>query len=164
MNIFHFISVFIHVTAAMLWLGGMLFLGVVGAPVLRAVEPAALRQSLFHHLGLRFRTIGWWCIGVLIVTGVTNLAARGQLRWELLGAPTFWESGAGRVLALKLACVTAMVTMSAIHDFHLGPAAGRATPGSDEARALRMRAANLARINAVIGLVLIGVAVRLARG
>jgi uncharacterized membrane protein len=33
----YYVNVTIHVLAAMLWLGGMFFLGVVGAPVLRAI-------------------------------------------------------------------------------------------------------------------------------
>ena len=45
----------------------LIFLGVVGAPVLRRVEPPALRQRLFHELGLRFRTVGWWAVAVLVV-------------------------------------------------------------------------------------------------
>jgi hypothetical protein len=36
----------------------MFFLAIVGAPVLRSVEPAALRQRLFHEVGLRFRALG----------------------------------------------------------------------------------------------------------
>jgi putative copper export protein len=35
----YYINVTIHVLAAMLWLGGMFFLGAVGAPVLRTIEP-----------------------------------------------------------------------------------------------------------------------------
>ena len=55
MSAAYWISVTVHVLAALFWLGGMLFLGLVGAPVLRAVEPPALRQRLFHDLGMRFR-------------------------------------------------------------------------------------------------------------
>ena len=39
----YYASVSVHVLAAMLWLGGMFSLAVVGAPVLRRVEPPALR-------------------------------------------------------------------------------------------------------------------------
>src|SRR5678815_1418459 len=44
----YFLNVTVHLLAAFVWLGGMLFLGLVGAPVLRGVAPAALRQQLFH--------------------------------------------------------------------------------------------------------------------
>ena len=82
----YYVLVTIHVLAALLWLGGMLFLGVVGAPVLRAIEPPALRQRLFNELGRRFRTIGWIAIATLVVTGVLLLRARddGAPRSEML--------------------------------------------------------------------------------
>lgn len=157
-------NVTLHVLAAFIWLGGMFFLGLVGAPVLRAIEPAALRQRLFHDLGLRFRLIGWICIGVLLVTGVVNMAFRGWLQWDVvLGSAAFWRSGPGTALGIKLAAVTVMVSLSAVHDFRLGPAAGRVEPGSPEAMALRRRAASLARLNAIVGLVLLLAAVRLVR-
>jgi putative copper export protein len=76
----------------------------------------------------------------------------------------FWRTTFGTALAAKLACVVTMIVISAVHDFALGPAAGRAAPGSPEAVALRRRAALLARVNALVGLLLVIVAVRLARG
>jgi len=162
---FYFVNVTVHVLAAMLWLGGMFFLGVVGGPVLRAVEPAALRQQLFQQLGLRFRSVGWWAIGVLLITGVGNLQFRGWLQWDgVLGSGVFWATAAGRALALKLGAVTVMLVVSAIHDFILGPMAGEAQPGSTRALALRRRAALLARVNAFLGVVVVIAAVRLARG
>ena len=161
----YYALVTIHVLAALLWLGGMLFLGVVGAPVLRAIEPPALRQRLFHELGRRFRTVGWIAIATLVVTGVLLLRARGLLHWSgVFGSAAFWRTTLGTVLAAKLATVVTMIVVSAVHDFLLGPAAGRATPGSPTAIALRRRAALLARINALVGVLLVIAAVRLARG
>jgi copper resistance protein D len=161
----YYANVLVHVLAAMLWLGGMFFLGIVGAPVLRTLEPAELRQQLFHQMGLRFRTVGWWALGVLLITGVINLHYRGWLQWDgVLGTATFWRSPHGRTLALKLVAVATMLVVSAVHDFILGPLAGRVTAGSPQAMLLRRRAAILARINALVGLVVVAAAVRLARG
>jgi uncharacterized membrane protein len=156
-------NVTLHLLAALLWLGGMFFLGVVGAPVLRAVEPAELRQTLFHALGSRFRTVGWWAIGVLLVTGTMNLWFKGFLRWDVLGASAFWGTTFGTALGWKLSAVTVMLVVQSVHDFLDGPRAGRAVPGSPEALALRRRAAWLARINALIGVAVVVAAVRLAR-
>lgn len=164
MRALYLTSVTLHVLAAMLWLGGMFFLGVVGAPTLRRIEPPQLRQQLFYTLGVRFRRIGWWAIGVLLVTGISNLYFRGWLVWDgVLGSRAFWAGGTGQALAWKLAMVTIMLLVSAVHDFVLGPRSGRATPGSPEAHALRSRAAWAARINALAGVVLVIAAVRLAR-
>jgi uncharacterized membrane protein len=156
-------NVTVHVLAAMFWLGGMFFLGVIGAPTLRAVEAAALRQRLFHQLGVRFRTAGWWAIAILLVTGTLNLYFRGWLSWEVLGSAAFWVTPAGHALSLKLLAVTAMLLVSSIHDFVLGPRAGRVPPGSPAAIALRSRAARLARLNALLGVAVVVAAVVLAR-
>ena len=157
-------SVLVHILAAFVWVGGMLFLGVVGAPVLRRVEPAALRQRLFQQLGLRFRAVGWGAIAVLIVTGVINLHYRGWLRASVLGAPAFWRTGLGHALAGKLLGVTLMIVLSAVHDFAIGPAAGLAEAGSPRALAMRRRAALLARVNALVAILVVAAAVLLVRG
>lgn len=163
MSLYH-LNVTLHVVAALFWLGGMFFLGVVGAPVLRQVEPPAMRVALFRDLGLRFRNAGWFAIGVLVATGVGNLWFRGVLSWSVLSQGHFWATPYGRALGWKLAAVTTMVVVSAVHDFVLGPAASAARPGTPEAERARRWAAYLARANAFVGLLLVLFAVRLARG
>lgn len=160
----YLLNVTLHVLAALLWLGGMFFLAAVGAPVLRKIEPPALRAEIFRKLGKQFRTVGWAAIAVLVLTGIGNLHFRGLLRADLWSNPAFWSSGYGTALAWKLTAVTVMILISALHDFVLGPAASRAEPGSPESLARRRRASWLARVNAIVGLVLVVVAVRLARG
>jgi len=159
----YYVLVSIHLLAALLWLGGMLFLGVVGAPVLRAIEPPALRQRLFTELGRRFRTVGWTAVATLVTTGTLMLYARGLLHWSVLGSGNFWRTTFGTTLALKLTAVATMIVVSDVHDFLHGPAAGRAAPGSPAAIAMRRRAALLARANALVGILLVLAAVRLAR-
>jgi copper resistance protein D len=157
----YLISVTLHVLAAMLWLGGMLFLGLVGAPALRAVEPPQLRQQLFRDIGLRFRGVGWGAIGLLVVTGILNLYFRGWL--SAVGSAAFWGTSAGRALLVKLVAVATMIVISAIHDFLLGPRAIRLEAGTPEALASRRQAMLLARINAIVGVIVVIAAVRLAR-
>jgi putative copper resistance protein D len=165
MSELYYVNVTMHVLAAMLWLGGMFFLGVVGAPVLRTIDPPSVRQRVFQELGSRFRRVGWVAIAVLVVTGIFNLHFRGWLHWEgVLGSGAFWRSTVGVSLAVKLATVAVMIVISAIHDFVHGPRAGRAAPGSPEAIAMRKRAALLARVNAMVGVAIVIAAVRLARG
>lgn len=157
-------NVVVHLCAAMLWLGGMFFFALVGAPVLRRVEPGALRAQLFQAAGERFRFVGWSCIAVLVVTGLLNLHFRGVLNREALAAASFWSSPYGHALVWKLAGVTAMIGISALHDFVHGPAATRLQPNSPEALRARRRATLWARFNAAVGVVVVIAAVRLARG
>jgi len=160
----YFVNVTIHVLAALVWLGGMFFLAIVGAPVLRAVEPPELRQRLFDALGYRFRSVGWTALGVLIVTGVLNLYFRGTLNPAVWGDPRFWRTPWGVALTFKLAALVVMLVVEGYHDFVLGPRAGRAVPGSAAALAMRRRASLYARVSAICGLVIVLAAIRLARG
>lgn len=160
----YYVTVTVHVLAAVFWLGGMFFLAAVGAPVLRRVEPPALRAELFRALGLGFRRFGWGAIGVLVVTGALNLHFRGLFSAQLWATGAFWTAPYGRALIVKLLTVALMITLSALHDFGLGPAAARAAPASPRAVALRRWSAWIARANALLGLVLLVAAVRLARG
>lgn len=159
----YFVNVTVHVFAAILWLGGMFFFALVGAPVLRRVDDLALRRDLFRALGEQFRRVGWAALVVLLVTGALNLWFRGMLTWEVLGSGVFWSSRYGSALAWKLGAVAAMLVIQAVHDFRVGPASSSAEAGSEEAAALRRRAAWLARLSAVAGVVIVVAAVRLAR-
>jgi putative copper resistance protein D len=136
---------FVHVVAAITWVGGMLFIALVLVPVARRLPDAALRTRLVSDLGTRFRTVGWVAIGLLVASGLGNLAVRPELLW----VPRFqWKAG---LIVLALA-------LSALHDFVLGPRAGR--PGADP-RA-RVRASWVARVNVlvVLAIVALGLALR----
>ncbi|OGU29667.1 MAG: hypothetical protein A3K13_03135 [Gemmatimonadetes bacterium RIFCSPLOWO2_12_FULL_68_9] len=160
----YYISVTLHLLAALLWLGGTFFLAAVGAPVLRKVEPPELRAELFRKIGVQFRMVGWVSIIVLVITGFANLHYRGLLRGSVLGDPLFWSSRYGQALTWKLGSVLVILVLGAIHDFVIGPRASRYAAGSPEALRYRRAAAWMARVGAVVGIVLVVAAVRLARG
>lgn len=169
MSLYH-LNVTVHLLAALFWLGGMFFLALVGAPVIRRLDDPELRGRLFADLGRRFRTAGWWAIGILVATGLLNLHFRGLLDPEVLASADFWAGAYGRALAWKLGAVAAMIATSALHDFVFGPRAARAAGGGPAGRdgsgaAHHRRVASwLARLNAVFGIALVLAAVRLARG
>ncbi len=164
MRSLYYLNVTIHVLAALVWLGGMFFLALVGAPVLRAVEPAELRQKLFDQLGRRFRSVGWITLGVLIVTGIVNLHFRGALHVEVWRNPEFWRSSWGLALGVKLTAVVVMLVVEGYHDWVMGPHAGQMVAGSPEAAAFRRRASVYARVAALSGIIIVIAAVRLVRG
>jgi copper resistance protein D len=163
-SLYH-LSVTIHVIAAVFWIGGMLFLAAVGAPVLRKVDPE-LRAELFSDLGVQFRWTAWIAIAVLLVTGLTNMYFRGLLNWSVLGNPAYWGTTQGVLLAWKLLLVFVMIATAAIHDFVVGPRSSRARDpdGGGTYDGLRRVASHMGRLNVVLALILIYVAVRLTRG
>lgn len=136
---------FLHVLCAITWLGGMLFIALVLVPVTRRLSDPQLRTRLVHDLGVRFRTVGWVALAGLVATGLANL----WLRPELLAAPRFHA---------KVALVVLALVLSVVHDFFLGPRAGR--PGADPSA--RARASWVARANVlvVLAIVLLGLALR----
>jgi len=135
----------LHVLAAIVWIGGMLFLALVLVPVTRREEPA-LRARLFRAVGLRFRTVGWIALGVLVATGIGNL----QLHPSLLASPA---------LLWKLGLVVLAMALAVVHDFELGPRAGE--PGADPS--VRVRASWIARINVLVVLVVVLLGLSLLR-
>lgn len=164
MSLAYYINVIIHVLAAMFWIGGMLFLGLVGAPILREVEPPEVRQALFDKLGRKFRTVGWITVLIAVITGVGNLQFRGLMHWNgVLGSSAFWSTRIGLALAFKLIFLTLMLGVEAYHDFVIGPRAGRAVRGSPETLRLRARAIQLARVAGTAGIGVVAAAAVLAR-
>ncbi|MEX2529952.1 MAG: copper resistance protein CopD [Gemmatimonadota bacterium] len=154
--------IFLHLLAAFVWLGGILFLVLVGAPVIRRVAPAELRGELFMALGLRLRWVGWGALGVLVATGTWILHLRGLLRMEVMGDPAWWGTAMGRALGWKLGTVALMIVLTAAHDL---------LEGSGGARQARVRglpsrrvATTLARGSALVALIVLYWAMRVARG
>lgn len=160
------LSVFLHLLAAVVWVGGLLFLALVAIPVLRGLADRQ-RAELVARMGERFRPVAWACIGLLISTGVLNLAYRG-VSWESVLTGQLWQSPFGQILAWKLTLVALLVALSAWHDFFLGPRStqlARAPNGEDQLRVrLRRRAAWVGRVNALLALAVLAAAVMLVRG
>jgi putative copper export protein len=129
---------FLHVAAALTWVGGMLFVALVLVPVTRRLEDAMLRRHLMHEAGVRFRTVGWIAMGVLVATGLVNVWQRP----ELLTLTRFWA---------KVVLVVVAIVLSALHDFVLGPRAGR----PDAPPSMRPAASWLARVNLLLVLLVV---------
>jgi putative copper export protein len=151
-------SVYVHIVAACVWVGGMVFFALVAVPLLRSPEYKAEAPALVRWMGLRFRAVAWAVIGVLVVTGVVNLMTRG-VSMDDLATRVFWTSPFGRTLRHKLEIVTVVLLLSVAHDFWIGPRASQ----TGDAK-LRRAASWIARVNLVLALAVIAFAVGLVRG
>jgi len=159
-------SVWLHIVAACAWIGGMLFMSLVLVPALKRMGNRPLAVELIRESGRRFRLVGWTCLAVLVATGIENLNARG-ITWSLVQTPAFWQSAFGQVLAFKLVTELLILTISAAHDFRIGPRAGvamRADPGSPDARRYRTWAMLFGRVNLLLALIVAVCGVMLVRG
>ncbi|MDP6064405.1 MAG: hypothetical protein QGI49_06405, partial [SAR202 cluster bacterium] len=65
------LAVLLHLLAAIIWIGGTLFLVIVIVPLTRSgAIPRPQAVLLLRLMGRRFRPMAWAAIGVLVVTGV----------------------------------------------------------------------------------------------
>ena len=155
------VALVLHVLAAMIWVGGVLFFAVVAVPVSRALPPE-LRRDVVTRLGERFRPVGWAALAVLVATGLIFLWRWGASPANLLDL-SFFSTPHTRLLGYKLLAVTTMLPLSFVHDWALGPRASRATPGSEEAERLRRVASLMGRTTGALVLVIVLLAVFIAR-
>jgi len=166
MNTLYLVSVWIHVLAAMTWVGGMAFLVFVMVPILRLPEYRERASALVHRSMIKFRLVGWICLATLIVTGSFNMWVRG-LRWSAFLDGSAALNPVARALGYKLVLVAVVLAVSAVHDFYIGPRATRLwqqAPDSQEATRFRKRAAMFGRVNALLALAIVFFAVMLVRG
>lgn len=153
--------VFLHMISAMVWVGGILFLSLVVVPAARRYDDST-RSRLLVDVGRRFRVAGWTALGVLALTGVVQMAARGATVTNVADG-SFFTGPFGRVLGAKLVFVFLMMLATAVHDFVAGPAAERVAQEGGDPRYLRRVAGWLARVTALLALIVVALAVDLVR-
>ncbi|HEX6994449.1 MAG TPA: DUF4149 domain-containing protein [Gammaproteobacteria bacterium] len=167
MQAVHFVAILLHILAAIVWIGGMVFLGAILIPILRRGAAAQGQYAeLIRLTGTRFRNVGWACLVILVLTGLVNLTRWG-VGFEQLSSARFWASPWAHILGTKLVLVVAALAISAVHDFVVGPRATRTlreAPGSKEAGRLRRAAGWMGRANLLIAVVIVALGIMLARG
>ncbi|MDI3339456.1 MAG: DUF4149 domain-containing protein [Sphaerobacter sp.] len=104
----------VHLLAAIAWIGGMLFILLVLLPVLRRALPPTERTLLFARVGQRYGVLSWIALSILVVTGFLNGERRG-IAWQHL-----LDSDYGRTLALKLLFVALVIVIALVHAFYFG--------------------------------------------
>ena len=166
MQTLYHVSVFLHVLAVIIWIGGMLFLTMVVVPIVRKPDFKTLSGRFFQEAGTRFRSVGWACFLLILLTGFFNLTGRfGSM--AVLTDSDFWLSSFGMKLGIKIGLFGLILVMSAIHDFFVGPRATQllmANPDHPAAVNVRKSASWFGRVNLLLGLVIVFLAVSMIRG
>jgi len=143
----------------------MFFLVLVVVPWLRSGQ----RQNagaFLQETGTRFRSVGWVCFGLVVITGTFNLWVRGVRLGDFF-QESWRRSDFGKAVLFKLSVFVVVLILSGIHDFIIGPQATRVLqedPTSTKALQLRRQASLMGRANALLALVLVACAVVLVRG
>lgn len=150
----------IHVIAAVVWIGGMVFLSLILVPVLRSDGFTQDKRAVFQAVAHRFRLVVWGCILTLVTTGLLMLTIRFGASGTTFHVPT--------VLLVKLAAVALLISLTAAHDFWVGPRVGTLsrTPAHQRTRSqafLIRLSPIMARVSLALGLVVVLLGLAVAR-
>ncbi len=113
----YFTLVILHILAAVSWIGGMIFLSLVLAPLVRSRKAVPEFMALFRSAALRFRPIVWVAMAILLMTGPMLLSLRGVP----VASPSSWPG----IVMVKLTLVALLLFLTLLHDLALGPQVSR---------------------------------------
>jgi putative copper export protein len=135
--------VWVHVSAATVWVGGLLYGSHLVVPGLQRGERA------YAALLRRGRLISVSALGLLVATGLLN--------WAWLGLRSYWLFG-------KLLLVLALIPLAVQRDFGLLPAALAQIERGGDPRVALSGVRALDRVVVLLALAVLFVAVGVARG
>ena len=161
--------VLLHLLAAIVWIGGTVFLAAVVIPVTRrSITPPQEGARVLGLVARRFRVVSWAAVAVLIGSGLYLVTGH----WGV--TPSVFFTGEGwfiNVLRAKVGLVLAVLALSLVHDLYLGPrmaarmeVRGPGGQPSPEAQRTRRVVIRLARVNMLLVLALLAVTVSMTRG
>lgn len=116
MEILSLFVLWLHVIAAVVWIGGNLILAMVIVPYFRQNLPPVQRIQLLTQIGKRFEPIVWGCVGVLFFTGIVNISTAIDIT-----SPSEVLSAYMRTLFIKLMLFITLVILTALHGSVLAP-------------------------------------------
>src|SRR3989304_6652612 len=142
MELISVILLWLHLLAAVTWVGGIVFILYVAIPAtMQAPEPAG--GSLMAELAKRFGPLANYSITVLVVTGVFLAALNGL-------TPGYRLSGfMGLTLSAKYALSFLMIAIHLYRGLILAPRTARAEPS--EKNALKKFSLALVKLNLALG-------------
>jgi putative copper resistance protein D len=108
----------LHLLAAMTWIGAVVFLVLVVFPTLARVAPTGERLRFALSLEARFRVIVWPAVGLVLFTGLVNLMNVWYVTIVTAGniSPTFVP-----ILSVKLCIVLGMIALQAVQQLLVYP-------------------------------------------
>ena len=79
MELLGLVTLWLHVTAATIWVGGNFMIAMVIVPYFKRTVPPVERIKIMTQIGRGFEPIGWTCVVVLIFSGLINIFTAGVL-------------------------------------------------------------------------------------
>ena len=167
MDIFSLFVLWIHVIAAVVWVGGNLILAMVIVPHFRQSLPPVERIKLLTQIGKRFEPVVWGCIVVLFFTGIVNIFSAVDIT-----SPTALSGAFMRTLLIKIVLFLVLVLLTALHSMIFAPRLAAAVAELDptieelppEIKPLRTQMSIISSLMGVVSLLILLAAVALRMG
>ena len=167
MDIFSLFVLWIHVIAAVTWVGGNLILAMVIVPHFRQSLPPVERIKLLMQIGKRFEPVVWGCVGVLFFTGLYNFFyAVGFTTPVPISSVFMWT------LLIKIGLFFVLIMLTALHSMIFAPRLAAAIEDLDptleelppEIKPLRSQMSVVSSLMGVVSLLILLAAVALRMG
>ena len=167
MDIFSLFVLWLHVIAAVTWVGGNLILAMVIVPHFKQSLPPVQRVKLLMQIGKRFEPIVWGCIAVLFFTGIVNIFFAVDFA---SATPIF--AAFMRTLLIKIGLFFVLTILTVVHSMFLAPRLAAAIEDLDptledlppEIKPLRTQMAVVSSLMGVVSLLILLAAVALRMG
>ena len=114
MQILDLLVRWLHVIAAVAWIGGNLILAMVIVPYFKKSLPPVERIKILTQIGKQFQPIVWVCAVILIFSGMFNI-------FSAIGGDSDAIGQFMRTLGIKLILFVVLIILTGIHGFILGP-------------------------------------------
>ena len=124
MQIIDLLIRWLHVTAAVAWIGGNLILAMVIVPYFKRSVAPVERIRILTRIGKRFEPIVWVCVMILFFTGLFNV-------FRAIGGDSEAIKLFMRTLGIKLILFLILVILTWIHGFIMGPRLRQAVEALD---------------------------------
>ena len=167
MDIFYLFVLWLHVIAAVVWVGGNLILAMVVVPHFRQSLPPVQRFKMLMQIGKRFEPVVWGCIGVLFFTGLINIFSAIDITSFAPISNAFM-----RTLLIKIGLFFVLVILTVLHSMIFAPRLLAAIENLDpaleelppEIKPLRSQMSIVSSLMGVVSLLILLAAVALRMG
>jgi uncharacterized membrane protein len=113
------ITPWIHIIAITIWVGPQFMMFFAAIPAIRTIEERQVRARVMRTIVTRYGWLAWAAMLVIILSGISNIfqvqdidptvdIGSSDIRWF------HWFSG-------KMVLVAAMIVLTAVHTFIIGP-------------------------------------------
>ena len=167
MDIFSLFVLWLHVIAAVTWVGGNLVLAMVIVPHFRQSLPPVQRIKILMQIGKRFEPVVWGCVGVLFFTGIINIFTAVDITSSTPISNAFM-----RTLLIKILLFFLLIILTVLHSMVFAPRLAAAIEELDpeieelpsDVKPLRSQMSIVSSLMGVVSLLILLAAVALRMG